>query len=486
MNIRQAFQIFSLDPNSSPEVIKKRYRELSSLWHPDLHASNSRSQALASEKMKEINAAYQAIRLHLQNHIAVACHHCGTKNRKPLNSNIDHATCSTCGERIKKPVPKTRRAPCGNARCAGAIGSNGRCDYCGKTVEAARNSSQISENAQTETAIPKDGQKKKIAVFGLALSVVFFSILYFGSKYRPQGQDAIVPASGSISRIGPHVPAPEPPGVFKPDLKLSMREESYYTNLFKPGRVTGEDVLKVQENLKGIGYGIKKPNGVVSDETIMCLKQYSMDFGYAPTDEDFPKCFFSHSSFHRQIATEHEDWLEIYLKKSLENWINEQPDEKQIRELPLGRAGTVIQLLRRYKFQKYRPLPSLDLPETGITRQNFAEGTGRLKVRTQTGNNNYYIKLVNLQDSRETLSAFIRGGNTLDVKAPLGIYALKYAAGHNWYGAECLFGTSASYGKMPAYIILAETDQGHGGTSVELVPSRHGKLLMESISEYDF
>jgi DnaJ-class molecular chaperone len=89
MNIKQAFQIFDLDAKSSPAEIKQRYYDLAAVWHPDLHASSPRLQELASEKMKEVNSAYETIRLYLKNHITVACHYCGANIRKPADVNID-------------------------------------------------------------------------------------------------------------------------------------------------------------------------------------------------------------------------------------------------------------------------------------------------------------------------------------------------------------------------------------------------------------
>jgi hypothetical protein len=148
MDIKRAFQIFDLNARSSPAVIKQRYYDLAAVWHPDLHAANSRLQKLASEKMKEINLAYEIIRLYLENQMIIACHFCGADNRKRVDLNIDYATCSTCGKQLKKPLPRKKRIPCGNHRCAGTVGSNGRCNYCGKTIEEGRISTPLSANTQ--------------------------------------------------------------------------------------------------------------------------------------------------------------------------------------------------------------------------------------------------------------------------------------------------------------------------------------------------
>jgi hypothetical protein len=179
--------------------------------------------------------------------------------------------------------------------------------------------------------------------------------------------------------------------------------------------------------------------------------------------------------------------MDIFLTNDLENWIHAQSAEyqKQIYNLELDKPNTVIQLIRKYKFEKLRPLPTY-LPETGVVKKNFSEATGNLKIRTKTENNNYYIKLIDLQNHQEALSAFIRSGSTLSVHVPFGVYDLKYAAGHNWYGSEYLFGSLTSYGKLPTLIIITERESQSGGLNIELIPNQYGKLTTEIISEFDF
>jgi hypothetical protein len=276
------------------------------------------------------------------------------------------------------------------------------------------------------------------------------------------------------------------PSIFKSKSEPIIRDVSYYNTLFKNHKIKKEEIFKLQNILRTLGYKINKSDGVICENTMLCLKQYSADFGYFPED-NFPHCFFNHSFIHYQIASEHNDWMDIYLTNDLENWIQAQPAEyqNQIYKLELDKPNTVIQLVRKYKFEKFRPLPTY-LPETGVAKKNFAVATGNLKIRTKTEYNNYYIKLVDLQNRQDTLSAFIRSGSTLSVRVPFGVYTLKYSAGHNWYGSEYLFGSSASYGKLPTLIILTEIENQSGGLNIELIPSQYGQLTTDIISEFDF
>jgi curved DNA-binding protein CbpA len=54
------YQVLNVSPDASDEEIKKAYRDLARKYHPDNYHDNPLAD-LAQEKMKEINAAYDAI-----------------------------------------------------------------------------------------------------------------------------------------------------------------------------------------------------------------------------------------------------------------------------------------------------------------------------------------------------------------------------------------------------------------------------------------
>ena len=54
------YKVLGVDPSASDEDVKKAYRNLARKYHPDRH-KDSDLAALAGEKMKEINAAYEEI-----------------------------------------------------------------------------------------------------------------------------------------------------------------------------------------------------------------------------------------------------------------------------------------------------------------------------------------------------------------------------------------------------------------------------------------
>ncbi len=60
-DIRLAYQVLGVTPGTSQTKIKSAYRELVKIWHPDRFTTKE-DKLIAEEKIKEINAAYQALK----------------------------------------------------------------------------------------------------------------------------------------------------------------------------------------------------------------------------------------------------------------------------------------------------------------------------------------------------------------------------------------------------------------------------------------
>ncbi|MEG4270788.1 MULTISPECIES: J domain-containing protein [unclassified Microcoleus] len=64
-DINRCYEILEIEPGSSLEEIKRAYRDLAFVWHPDRFANNDRLQQKAQQRLTEINQAYQQLVLFL-------------------------------------------------------------------------------------------------------------------------------------------------------------------------------------------------------------------------------------------------------------------------------------------------------------------------------------------------------------------------------------------------------------------------------------
>ena len=64
--ILRCLVVLNLSANASPEDVKRAYRDLAKVWHPDRFPNDSDLHAKAQEKMKQINFAHERIQRFLE------------------------------------------------------------------------------------------------------------------------------------------------------------------------------------------------------------------------------------------------------------------------------------------------------------------------------------------------------------------------------------------------------------------------------------
>jgi hypothetical protein len=60
-DLRESYRLLEVEPGATPEELKRAYRDLVKVWHPDRFADDLRLQSRAQEKLKQINLAYAKI-----------------------------------------------------------------------------------------------------------------------------------------------------------------------------------------------------------------------------------------------------------------------------------------------------------------------------------------------------------------------------------------------------------------------------------------
>ncbi|MGH6816062.1 MAG: hypothetical protein ACREC6_10175 [Hyphomicrobiaceae bacterium] len=108
------------------------------------------------------------------------------------------------------------------------------------------------------------------------------------------------------------------------------------------------------------------------------------------------------------------------------------------------------------------------------------------QVTTPAGSENYFLKLVKGPGGAAVLTFYVRGGQTFDLKVPLGTYRLKYASGETWYGFDNLFGENTAYSE--AETTLHFTREGNTLKGHRIVPIKQvgGNLPTKRIPKKDF
>ncbi len=62
MDLERCFEIFEINSKTPMKEIKRVYRDLVTIWHPDRFSHNPRLEKIAEKKLKEVNMAYNFLK----------------------------------------------------------------------------------------------------------------------------------------------------------------------------------------------------------------------------------------------------------------------------------------------------------------------------------------------------------------------------------------------------------------------------------------
>jgi len=126
------------------------------------------------------------------------------------------------------------------------------------------------------------------------------------------------------------------------------------------------------------------------------------------------------------------------------------------------------------------------LPPNGEVRTfTQQEQVAPFEIQSPWGTN-FLLKLADAASGEPVLTIFVRGGETVKVKVPLGTYVVKYASGDMWYGYEQLFGEKTSYSKASQRFTFDRFGNQTTGYTLTLYQVLNGNLHTENIQPQEF
>ena len=140
-------------------------------------------------------------------------------------------------------------------------------------------------------------------------------------------------------------------------------------------------------------------------------------------------------------------------------------------------------------YEKSKPIPNypeVAVPPSGVLKAyTNSIKIASLEIRT-SHRANYLVKLVSVYSQMPVMSIFVRGGDTISTKVPLGTYEIRYASGEKWYGYEHHFGPETSYYKADRTFVFANTGYTITGYTITLYEVPSGNLTKSRISPSQF
>jgi hypothetical protein len=131
--------------------------------------------------------------------------------------------------------------------------------------------------------------------------------------------------------------------------------------------------------------------------------------------------------------------------------------------------------------------PEQELPKNGhVVRYRTGKALAPLEILTPASGGHHLVKLVDWNSGKEVMAVFIRSGEKIHVKVPLGSYHIRDATGSKWYGIALLFGPETSYAELDAQFDFEREGEQVRGHSIELIMQTGGNLKQKKIRPEDW
>jgi hypothetical protein len=126
------------------------------------------------------------------------------------------------------------------------------------------------------------------------------------------------------------------------------------------------------------------------------------------------------------------------------------------------------------------------LPKHGsIQYYGKKERIAPLEIKAN-GTDNCFLKLVDVSNNKTVMTIFIKKGNIVEKKVPLGVYRIKYAFGEKWYGYKHLFGPDTLYSQADETFDFYREGNQVMGYTITLYKVTNGNLRTSRIDPSEF
>ncbi|BCN94274.1 hypothetical protein THMIRHAM_20590 [Thiomicrorhabdus immobilis] len=126
------------------------------------------------------------------------------------------------------------------------------------------------------------------------------------------------------------------------------------------------------------------------------------------------------------------------------------------------------------------------LPQSGVLSVSTIEPLIAPFSITASSTQNHLVKLKDSITGNDIVSIFIRAGETVKTKVPLGTYTQVYASGNTWYGNKLLFGRRTVLSKSLTAFSFYKSGNRIRGHQVTLQNRVNGNLRSSRISQNEF
>ncbi len=132
--------------------------------------------------------------------------------------------------------------------------------------------------------------------------------------------------------------------------------------------------------------------------------------------------------------------------------------------------------------------PPLALLQTGAGQRYFESKSGivPLRINTPAGGGHYWVKVLDLASGRTVMEFFIREGESVTVKLPLGTCRLRYAWGREWFGRKLLFGPQTRAAEADETLTFSRQGNRVSGHELTLTKQVGGNLSETAVTPANF